>query len=89
MNVYAMDPSAVLDWQFDWSQWLASGETLTAGTVTAGSGLTVQSTSLTGTAVTAWLAHGTSGSQQDVSCHITTSAGRQDTRSILINIKNR
>jgi hypothetical protein len=46
------DPDAVLDYVFDWSSWLAEGETITAAEVTAVSGDAVVD-SVTHTASTA------------------------------------
>jgi len=34
-------PSAILDYLFDWTSWLATGETLTASTMTATTGITL------------------------------------------------
>lgn len=40
------DPDAVLDYAFLWQDWLASVETITAKTVTATTGLTVDSSAI-------------------------------------------
>lgn len=99
-SVYYKDPSAVLDYRFDWraltngtgkSDWLASGETISTHTVTATTGLTVDSSSLTDTSssVTAWLSGGTAGETYTVTCQIVTTAGRTDERSITIIVAQR
>lgn len=101
-NVFYKDPNAVLDYKFDWkgltngtdgatSDWLASAETISAHTVTASTGLTVDSSTLTdtNTSVTAWLSGGTAGQDYTVVCHITTSAARQDDRTITVHVQQR
>lgn len=97
---YLKDPDAVLDWKFDWKaltngsgpeNWLETGETIASHTVTAAAGLTVDSSSLTdgNTSVTVWLSGGTVRNGYDVTCHITTSNGRQDDRTIRIYVVER
>lgn len=88
---YIKDPQATLDYPFDWTAWLATGETITTFTVTVPTGL-VQATpapSATATTVTVWLAGGTPGQRYTVACRVVTSAGRDDTRSIQLLIQDR
>jgi|SRR5581483_1902706 hypothetical protein len=97
---FVKDPDAVLDYKFDWaplthgsggSDWLAASEVITSFAVMADSGITVNSSSATdaNTSVTVWLSGGTDGSDYNVTCHITTSLGRQDERSMSIVVRNR
>ena len=86
---YLKDPSAVLDWGFDWSDWLASGETITDHTVTVDSGITNDSSTEDAGKVTVWLSGGTADENYKVACLITTSAGRIDERTIWIKVINR
>jgi len=88
-NVFIKDPEARLDYSFDWSEWLASGETITASTMTASVGITIDASSNTLTSATAWLTGGTSGHSYTVTNHITTSANRQDDRTLTIRVQNR
>ena len=99
-TVYLKDPDAVLDYKFDWkastngsgsSDWLESGETISSRTITADSGITVDSSSITDTSttVTVWLSGGTAGLDYDVACLITTSASRTDERTITIKCRER
>lgn len=92
---FLKDPDAVLDYLFDWASntnsngttdWLQSGETITDHTITATTGITVDSSALvnTATSVVAWLSGGTAGTKYNVTCHIVTSAGREDDRTIVI-----
>lgn len=102
------DPSAVLDYAFDWkplthgepgatSDWLATGETIAVDsetgekliTITADTGITVDSSAESDGKVTVWLSGGTAGENYKVACLITTSAGRTDERTILIKVTNR
>ena len=101
-NKFKKDPDAVLDYVFDWaaltngttggtSDWLASGETISTKTITAETGITVDSSSITdtNTSVTVWLSGGSAGNIYYVSCKIVTSAGRTDERTINIEVVQR
>lgn len=90
MRMWAKDPQAVLDWAFDWTNWLAVGETI-SGTpvVTVDSGLVKDSQSNTATKVTVWLSGGVLGATYEVACRITTNQGRTDERTIGIRITDR
>jgi len=83
------DPSAVLDYVFDWTEWLATVETITDHTITADTGITVDSSTEDAGVVTVWLSGGTAGENYKVACLITTSAGRTDERTIWIKVTNR
>lgn len=102
MAEFTKDPSAVLDYRFDWapltngrpgatSDWLAEGETISSQTTTASDGLTVDSSSITdsSTSVTAWLSGGTAGNTYTVTNRITTSASRTDERTVRIQVKDK
>ena len=99
-STFLKDPDAVLDFKFDWaastngsgdSDWLASGETISTKTVTADSGITIDSSSITdtNTSVTVWLSGGTAETIYKVSCKIATSGSRTDERSILVRVIER
>ena len=83
------DPSAVLDWMFDWSDWLASGETIIDHTITVDTGITNDSSTEDAGKVTVWLSGGTAGINYKVACLITTSAGRTDERTLWIKVTDR
>ena len=85
---YLKDPDAVLDYEFDWSVWLAAGETIASKTVTV-TGVTLDSSPNDDTSVIAWVSGGTAGAVARVACRITTSAGRTDERSIRLRIIER
>lgn len=93
------DPSAVLDYKFDWASktnntgltdWLSDGETILGYNVTVTSGITKVSDSLSddGTSVVVWLSGGTDDSDYTVTCQIQT-ATRTDERSAIVPVRNR
>jgi len=83
------DPSAVLDYVFDWTEWLATGETIANYTITPDTGITVDSSTEDDGKVTVWLSGGTAGINYKVACLITTAAGRTDERTIWIKVVDR
>ena len=85
---FIKDPSAVLDYAFDWSAWLGD-DTITSHTVTAASGVTVASSTATTTAVTAWVSGGTAGQTYTVTNRIVTTGGRTDERTITLQVIDR
>lgn len=87
-NVFTKDPHAFLDWYFDWSDWLAEGETITDHTITV-DGLVNELSLVTGGSVVVWLSSGSPGVRYPVACRITTSENRIDERTIKIDVKNR
>jgi hypothetical protein len=89
MALYIKDPDSTLDFAFDWSSWLATGETISSHTVTVSSGITKGSDSEASGKVTVWLSGGTAGTWYTVACKIVTSAGRTDERTMQIQVKNR
>ena len=97
---YLKDPDAVLDYMFNWkplthgvagatSDWLASGETIISHTITAETGIVVDSSTESAGKVTVWLSGGTAGENYKVACLIETSAGRTDERTIWIKVVER
>jgi hypothetical protein len=90
MSSYLKHPESVLDYGWDWTPWLDTGETIVGQPViTADPGITVQSQSNTTTAVTVWLAGGTDGTRYNIACRVTTSAGRTDERTIKVTVVQR
>jgi len=87
---FIKDPADVLDYKFDWSDWLADGETVSTRTVTVETGLAKDSDSITdtGTSVTVGLSGGTAGNEYDVACLIATSSSRTVKRSITVRVEN-
>lgn len=89
MRTWEKDPSAVLDWKFNWTNWLSAAETISSATVTVESGLTKDSESNDTTTVTVWLSGGTLGETYEVTCRVTTNQGRTDERTIGIRVTDR
>jgi len=91
---FIKDADADLDWVFDWSDWLASGETIATYPIavdtgiTLGTGLKAPSSSTDGK-VTIWLSGGAAGTTYKVACRITTSATREDERTIRVKVLER
>jgi hypothetical protein len=84
------DPQAVLDYSFNWSDWLSEiGDTIASSTWTIPDGITSVSQSNTTTRATVILSGGTSGTQYTIRNHITTAGGKQDDRSMIIMIADR
>jgi hypothetical protein len=83
------DPDAVLDYHFNWSDWLASGETINSKVIAVATGITLDTSSELNGVVTVWLSGGTDGETYTVACKITTTAGRTDERTMEIIVKDR
>lgn len=93
MRTFFKDPGDILDWVFDWSNWLSTGETISTSTVTAATGITLGSGSNgasapthDSTTATFWLLGGTDGQKYRVTNQITTSASRTVERSIVVQV---
>lgn len=82
------DPDAVLDYSWNWEGWL-NGDTISSRTITADSGITVDSSQVVGDVVTAILSGGTVGKTHRVRCRIVTAAGLTEDRSIFLRIVER
>lgn len=91
MSQFLKDPAAVLDYKLDLSSWLSGSEVISTHTVTADTGLTVDSSSQTdtNTSITAWLSGGTAGTDYNVVFQWTTDASRTDERTVVIKVENR
>jgi len=74
------DPSAVLDYVFDWTEWLGS-DTIDTYDLIVPDGLTKDSDSKSGNKVTVWISGGEANKVYVVTCRIVTAAGRTDEKS--------
>jgi len=90
MTVFAKDPAATLDYSFDWSAWLAPGETIIIDSWAiepSGVGApTLGVESITGATHAVLVSGGTSGHRYRLSCHIETDAGRIAERSAALRV---
>lgn len=84
---FIKDPSAILDYSLDWSDWLTAGDVLAHCAFVPSPGLSVISVNNTDTIATCWLSGGVPGQTYNVTCHITTNDGRQDDRTFQIVVK--
>ena len=84
-NRFIKDTAAVLDYEWDWSDWLAVGETIDTAVVTTMAGLTIDSQSHTNTTVTVWLSGGTDADTYLVSCNIITNQNTYMDKNCLVS----
>ena len=89
VHVFRKDPDARLDYAVDWSEWLASGETITASAWVVPAGLTEGTKSFDDDSTKVWLSGGDDGETYIVANKITTSADRVDERSFEILVEHR
>lgn len=90
MPTYKKDPNARLDYQFDWTLYLTPlGDTIASVSWILSSGLTLVSSSNTSMTATAFVSGGTAGSDETLTCRITTTGGRIDDRSVTLKIVDR
>jgi len=87
-NEFTKDPNAVLDYTWDWSDWL-DADTISSSSTTVETGLTEDSESHTTTTVTVWLSGGTPGEDYEVTNRIVTAGGRTEDRTIVILVRER
>lgn len=94
-NLFLKDPNDVLDYAVDWSAWLtAENDTVSSSSwsvETAGSGLTIDSSSFNSTTkkATAFLSGGNEGGPYRVRNRIITAGGRTKDMSLLIQVVQR
>lgn len=90
METFIKDPDAVIDFKRDWSDWLATNETITASSWIASSDdITMDSDTNTTVDATVWLSGGTDGASYKLTNRITTNQGRTDDRTFIINCEER
>jgi len=89
MTTYIKDPQSVLDYGFDWSDWLDTGDTVSTSTWNVPTGITEDSDSNTGTTTTVWLSGGTVGKKYKITNRMVTADGRTVDRSFYVRIENR
>lgn len=82
----AKDPDSVLDWAWDFDDWLEDTDSLASKTVTAELGITVDSSSIIGDQVVVWLSGGTAGTSYDVTVRAVTSDGRTVDRTVTFEV---
>ena len=84
------DPDAELQYKFNWSDWLVTGDTIDSSVITVSTGITNDGDSIvdTDTAVAVQISGGTAGTNYTLACRITTTPGGQvDERTINITVR--
>jgi len=89
MSVFYKDPDAVLDYAFDWSDWLTGAEAISDYTIDADTGITVDSDAESSGIVTIWLSGGTAGTVYAIRCEIVTDDARTDERTMMVMVQER
>lgn len=85
------DPDGQLDYQLDWSDWLADGESIVALNVEV-SGLDLETSAFTATTTTAWVSGGVVGVNASIRYRITTDSAplpRIDDRTLILRFAER
>ena len=85
------DPNAVLDYTFDFTDWLATAsDSIASASFPVTVGVVVNSSGVVaGKRVTAWISGGTVWSPASVTVRVVTSGGRTDERTINFKITER
>ncbi len=87
---FVKDPNAVLDYLWDWSDWLKDDEEIvTMSFIKDPSTITIASTSNTAKNATAWLSSGVINTKYRITNRITTDQDRTEDRTITVRIKDR
>lgn len=90
MASYKKDPAAVLDYTFDWTEYLEPiADTIASVEFVTSAGLTKTSQSNTTTTATAFVSGGVVGATEKLTCRIVTTGGRTDDRTIDLKILER
>ena len=82
----AKDPDAVKDWQWDWSDWLGTGDSIASATGFPDTGITIDSLTAATGGVTVVLSGGTAGTSYDVAVQITTTNSLVDERTVTFEV---
>lgn len=83
---FCKTPDEVLDYKFDWSDWLQAGENIQSSVVTVESGLTKDSEGGDTTSVTVWLSGGTIDEDYTITDKIVTNGARTAERTMFISV---
>lgn len=87
MNVFTKHPEEILDYKFDFTKFLSTGETITSRTVTVEAGLNKDADTFNSTSVTVWLSGGTAGNRYLVTCKVNTNQGRTKVETAVIKVE--
>src|SRR5574337_1291442 len=83
-------PNDTQDYDFNYTLWLSSlSDTGASSSVTASTGITLQSSSLSNGIIKVWLSGGTDGQTYTITAQITTTGGRIRQDILLLSISTR
>lgn len=89
MKTFEKDPEAVLDYKWDWTEWLGE-DTIQTVLITVEAGdIVIEEEISDSKTVTVWLSGGTINEPTIVTCRVTTAEGRTDERSARFYVKDR
>lgn len=87
VNFFIKSPDGVLDYDIYWGTWLA-GDVIDSFEITAPAGITEGTHVASDDTVTIWAEDGTIGANYRFKCKVTTAAGRVETKSIIIGVRD-
>lgn len=82
------DPNARLDYYFDWEKWLLDDDIIASAEVSAVN-CVVESKDVRAKGVVVWVTGGEAGQSGSITCHIVTTNGRTDDRTMNYFFKHR
>ena len=86
---FVKDPDARLDYQIDWSLWLAEDDEIAAHDIVEVDGVEVDASSHDANTVTLVVSGGEAGVAAQATCRVTTAAGWVDDRTVAWRIRQR
>jgi len=89
MKTFLKNPSAVLDYYWDWTDWLLEGDAIDEVAFASTDELVVDSFIIAGGKITAFISGGDENTLGTVTCSIVTVEGREDSRVARFDIKTR
>jgi hypothetical protein len=76
LAVFYKQPSEVLDYDIDFTEWMTPGDSIATATATSDAGITLGATTIIGYVVKQWVSGGTDGNSYKVTVKVTTNGGR-------------
>jgi hypothetical protein len=91
MADFIKDPNAILDYGFDWSDWLQSGEIIVNSTWINPDAITIVTNAYLNQSTVVWVSGGTAGKSYRLTNRIVTnnSPARTDDRTLLIEVQDK
>jgi hypothetical protein len=90
-QIFEHDPDAILDYSIDWSKWMTTGDTLSSATWSLPAGVTGTNDHISGSKAVIFIevTADPPARKYNLTCHITTTAGREDDRTIQLVVTDR